>query len=246
MNKKILYVIGADIDVDLCKSLVPGDQVLMEVNGGRYYTEQKHPFVAEEPWLVVENDWLDDNGLLGQLVLRHSKVPWPMLLNYQTAHIQTGQPIVFKAIREKNHHLSEGPLFIVLQLVAYKQTESKISEEFPYLEKEEILAFQEAMEDPVVRRELLTDWSERLCHSVSKIGWKYNSWKRISIRACIPLYIMNAFLTKDLQLCKNIDNDNLLKLRIECHWLKMLLKQTGYIGHDFEKEFVKPNEKEAL
>jgi hypothetical protein len=246
------YVVGPDLDVDLCKSLVPGDHVLLEVNGGRYYTEQKNPLVAEEPWIILENDWFDEQSVAdgptartkprGQLVLKHGRVAHPVILDYdQLLNLPKGQPAVFKTTKGKNEHLPDGPLYVILQLIAFKLTEDRVDEAFPMMTQAMHDEFLEILEDDRLKVGLLEDWSGQLARGVKENGWKYNSVKRIGLRAAVPFAAVKAFVTRDYKAMLALSDDELIRLRRECHWLKMLLKQAGYIQHDPTREFIKPD-----
>src|SRR5665213_3594334 len=146
---RALYVVGPDMDLALVKSLVPKDQVLMEINGERYWSALKHPLVAEAPWEIVENTVGDKDGhATGQLVLKHPKVSQPLVLDYEhlveienTPDKKTFHPAVWSIV---NPSLAEGVLYVVLQMVAFRIPEDRLEQFFPA--RFDVNSFMEALE----------------------------------------------------------------------------------------------------
>lgn len=238
----IRYVVGPDLDVDLCKSLAPGDHVLVEVNGGRYWTQQHNPMVAEEPWEVVENEWHGDKHPEGQIVLKHKRVPQPLVLSYKELLAQPkSNPAVFKTsnARQKHDALPEGPLFVILQLVAYKLHEDKVAVEFPMPSRRMMEEFVETLEDDRLKVGLFEEWVDSFRRSVKASGWQYISAKRIAQRAGVGMPVVIALAKGDYKTLLAVPDDALIRLRIECHWLPMLLRQSSLIQHDHERVAVK-------
>ena len=129
---KTLAVVGADLDLSMCKALTEGDKVLMEVNGVRSWSAQKIPLVAEMPWTVISNDPQggDKGGpMSGHLVLRHPRIKEDFRLGYRQL-LKTGRrdPAVFI---ETNGAIQDGTLFVILQFVAIYIPENVAADMFP-------------------------------------------------------------------------------------------------------------------
>lgn len=243
---RALYVVGADLDIDLVKSLVPEDQVLMEVNGARYWTALKNPLVAEYAWIVVENNYSDIDGKpVGQLVLRHQKVKQPLTLDYRDLvphESPKGKKIVQPAVWAiTNPTLQEGILYIVLQMVAYRLPEDRVSAVFPPMSEADTHNFMEALEDDRVKAGLFEHWSQVFGKSVDEQGWHLRSVKRFALRAQVTTKIANALRKADYESLLRVNDGDLLNMRRECHWMKYLLRQNNLIAHDAEAVYQKTN-----
>lgn len=249
-NTAICHVVGPDLDIELCKSLSDGDMVMMEVNGGRYWTSQRNPMVVEEPWVVVRNDWVSGSvpagnvleaseSTDGQLILSHSKCK-SIVLSYNDLLTPPTGVAVFQTSNDKQSHkdLPKGILRVILQMVAYRLSNEQVDKQFPMPSDMDINAFGEALEDDRVKAGLLDDWV-RYFSKVKKAGWKHNCAKRIAQRANVPLDVVMAFIDEDYAKLLTVSDEHLTRLRIECHWLPKLMKQSEYIQYDFEREFVK-------
>ena len=237
-SNDIRYVVGPDLDIDLCKSLVAGDQVLMEVNGVRYVDGARNPMVASDVWEVVENEWEGDVPE-GQLVLKHPKVSRPIVLDYSDL-ITANSPAVFKTTNDKQAHkeLPDGSLFVILQMAAYRLPAKRVQTVFPMPKSEDFRKFDKELKDEYLKAGLLEDLVGVL-GKLNKNGWGHSSQKRIALRANVPLPVVGALIDGEYETLPTVPDDQLTRLRIQCHWLPMLIKQNSFICHDIEREYVK-------
>lgn len=237
---RILAVVGADLDIELCSSLTTGDKVLMEINGARTVSGQPNPLVAEEPWAVVSNDCQrgDKQGVMsGHLVLRHPSRTDQFSLSYrQIMRTGRGQPAVFV---ESNEAIQSGTLFVILQLVSFYAAENVIAELYPPISPSDLEEFQIALDDDRVKMGLLEDW----CRAFKRLpeGWGYNGDKRFALRANVPVAYIKALRTEDYNKLLTITDEELTRMRRECHWMPYLMRQNELTGGiDAEGEYSKP------
>lgn len=248
---ELRYVIGPDLDLDLCKTLVPGDHVLAEVNGGRYFARktcadraQTCPLVAEKPWIVKENQWNGDgHDTKGHLVLKHDFVERPLILDYTTAIKQAAknQPTVFRSTNnvQRHEYLPQGHLYVILQMVGHKLPEDRVTIDFPVLTQATMAEFLEALKDRRLKRNLMQDWASQIKRGISEAGWRHNSARRIALRAGLNLAHVKAFINEDYAAMNKLSDNEMINFRIECHWLPMLLREGGYIAHDANRIYDK-------
>lgn len=222
-----LAVVGPDLDADLLEKLTPGDKLLMEVNGTRYWSGAACPLVAEFPWEVVEN--VHSSGTNdGQLVLKHPRVRKPFILNYSKLLKVNKGPAVF-CEQSLPDMTIKGPFFVILQMVAFGLTENKVSEMFP--NRLSMDAFKALLVDLPVKKSLLLEWQKTL-KTFSSDGWSYNSIKRFAIRSRVDIDQVRTMCFGSLEEMMALPDDVLCKMRVESHWLPHFLRQSGLIQHD--------------
>lgn len=238
-----LAVIGCDLDVDLCSVLVSKDKVLMEINGSRTWSSQSNPLVAEEPWEVVSNElekrqvsFFDRNDnrvnktvLSGQLVLSHSRLKSPFVLDYKNL-MNTGEgPAVFV---EMNDEIKCGTtLFVILQMVGFYTPENTINKLYPPISMDGV---DDALSDSRVKLEIFKQWSFGM-RKFHDDDWGYWGIKRFALRAGVKVATVKSIRDGDLAACMQIPHDDIKRMWEECYWLPTLRKQGSYIMHDPEK-----------
>jgi hypothetical protein len=249
---RALYVAGPDMDIDLVSTLVPGDQVLMEINGARYWSTLKNPLVAEHPWEVLENTFENDGGeLTGHLSLRHPNVSHPIVLKYrdlaaterpenEKPNRKTTQPAVWVMTNPK---VRSGQLYIILQMVAYRLPEDHVERVFP--SKYDAETFVTMLQDDQVKRPMLEEWS-KLFAGLDEKGWHHRSVKRFALRSAVAVAVVKALRNADWARLAQVTDGEFLNMRKEAHWCKYMMKQANLIQHAPEVEYVAPSEeKEA-
>jgi hypothetical protein len=225
---KPFVVIGADMDAPLVKSLVEGDEVLMEMNGMRVSSKCACPLVAEQPWKVVRND-------KKELVLRHERVMGDLSLPYDTL-LSTARhsPAVFKI---NNPAYCTGPIYTILQFVGFRCTEEQVDELFPTPFDED--ACREALEDDRVKVGLLEQWGKTL-KTFRLHAFGYRSIKRISMRTQVREELILAIRELEWDKILDIEDNQLVAIHREMCWMPHFLQQSGLIHHDSEREYQKP------
>jgi hypothetical protein len=236
------YVIGPDMDLHLVKTLIAGDQVLMEINGVRYWSPLTNPMVAEHPWEVLENTAVDRSGrAAGRIVLRHPKVQEPFVLDYddllETERPEGGKMIQPAVWATTNPRLQEGVLYVFLQMVAYRLPEDRVERDFS--SKFELSHFTDALQNERDKETLLKDWSKAFSPRVDEKGWHLTSIKRLALRAQVRTTVVRALRTGDLEGLLRVSDGDLLSLRRECHWVRHLGRQNDLIAHDPDRVFIK-------
>lgn len=227
---KCLSVIGADLDMDLCRALVEGDKVLMEINGTRTFSTQRNPLIADFPWEVVSNRWhRKDKIVNGQLTLKHPSHPSNVVLDYSHA-IKTArkQPCVFV---EEDASIVPGQLFVILQMVGFRISEDQVDVVFPPLKPSELTGFRDALKDNFIKMELFKDWY-RIFQKMPE-GWQYNNDRRFAIRAKVKVGVVTALRQGDFQALLKVSDNDVISMFRECYWLPMLLRQSDFISHDY-------------
>jgi hypothetical protein len=200
------WVIGGDLDPELVRSLVPGDQLLCEMNGARIYSRLRCPLAAEDPWSVVSNN-------LAKLVLQHPRIPRPLRLPYERLlRLPPNQPAVFQ-IRDQT--LSPGPIYVLLQFASYRLPLPEIIKNYPLSLDVERLVGQS-------REEMVARLLETI-RTFERPGWGYRGVCRFSLRSHTRVRIIEAFRVGDMTAIRRLPDATIATMAREMNWLSHLL-----------------------
>lgn len=230
-----VHVIGANLDAGLCRTLIPGDQILAEINGKQISTFLC-PLVATTPWIVLENNISDEHERLsGQIVLQHPENPNPLILDYGHCMQLTGmdgEPLVFI---EHNKNFGVGTLFVILQMAAFRIPKDQVNTYFPDNWNRD--GFMLVLQDQKLKTKIFEDWSARL-QGISPQSWDYYGLKRMALRSHIPTSVIQHLKDLNYDELNKVPNADLLKFRQECHWMPYLKRQSNLISHDWHTTYV--------
>ena len=231
---KSVAVVGPDLDIDLCRVLTPGDKVLAEVNGVRFWSSHTNPLTAELPWEVVSNSPARKEGGIGwegQIVLRHPRMARELVLGYdQLLRVSNAAPAVFIS---HDTAIQQGTLFVILQAVAFYFPADGIAEIFPPLPDNESL---KTLTDRSFRIESLKA-SSRALSMLKDTGdgqgtWGYDGVTRFSLRTQMSVATIKALRGEDFDTAMELDRRSWTQVRRELHWLPMLLRQSLLVEQD--------------
>lgn len=236
ITAKPMVVAGADIDPSLCRMLTEGDQVMVEVNGKRIFSDHPCPLVAEHPWIVESNNPPKLNNRTSEenkLVLSHVEGSHKLVLNYgNLINLPRYQPAVFL---EKSVNLSEtggkpNSTFIILQMVSH-WTE-KVEHEFPSYNLAAARMVMSSVDD---RSFLIKEWGEMLLFEfrTGPVQWRHKSVLRLARRAHVRPQIIESLMMEEYKAIESLDLASLLCLHEAIYWLPMFLGQSRLIddGH---------------
>lgn len=223
-NSAAVAVVGADIDPSLVSKLYIGDRILVEVNGTRIRSENPCPLVAETPWTVAENNPpsrgqrpTEENTL----VLNHPQMH-PLILHYSNLlNLPKKQPAVFQ---EKDTNLSDGPIYVILQLISHYMPVEEVDDEFKPWDRESVIGI---LKDNEHRKTIIDIWI-RILKPFRRPGWGQKSVCRIALRAFVKPIVIEAFQHEDWDTIRALPIDVLLRLHEALYWLPRFLAQSSY------------------
>jgi hypothetical protein len=225
---RAFHVVGPDIDVDMLRTLTDGDQVLAEINGARLFSNAPVKSVASDhPWTVVSHEPGD------KLVLSNPLCANDLTLDYSALLTTTAtQPAVFMQTRDDG---LPGPLFVILQMIAYRAVETDLIELVEPFDK---IALLDLFDDERLKLGLLEEWCQVLA-TFPENGWRHKSFKRFANRAGVSRDVIKAFREHDWQTLLGLSDDTLVRIGEELHVLPVMMEKNnqrrGWIQHDFSR-----------
>lgn len=234
MNTKIdhnvVAVAGADIDPLLSTNLTRGDNVLVEMNGRRVWSELENPLVAEIPWTIEEINApieIENANEDHYILLSHPKVDRMLRLHYMNM-LETEndrQPAVFK---EKDKEFSSrpdgsaNPIYVILQLISHYAVRGETTKNMkPW--KEEECAF--CLADDDLRYIIFEQWTKVFKTFKRDRGWDHKSFNRFCMRAMLGKQDLRAFANEDWDAIEAIPSDKLLRIWETLHWTAPILSR---------------------
>jgi hypothetical protein len=220
-------VVGADLDISLVKTLVEGDNVLLEMNGMRMFAPQgiDCPLLSEQPWSVVSND-----GRL--LKLSHPRIKDELTLPYECLIRSNLSPAVFRIMNPA--YGTDGPIFVILQFIGHYLAPEEAATTFQNHFNES--RAREEFEDDNVRMGMLELWSKTL-QSFRQVGFGHKSLKRLALRADISEQVLRTIRDGEAQDMLNIDIESIIKLHRAFCWTHHFLNQNKLVQHDTNNVF---------
>jgi hypothetical protein len=207
-----VHVVGADVDRELLSSLVPGDHLLVELNGHRVFTESA--ISSPEPWRVVSNDAkiISVAHPASDEIL---ELPYDSLIKPQNK--SPDEPAVFLLKREGR---DVKTVWVVLQLISHKSTPGQLEKLTGTFNPDE---YKMIFEDATLKRGMLEAWCNAL-GTFSEKGWGYRSVKRFALRSSTSIATIKAFRSEAWDKIKSFDDETLLNIAREMELVTTLIR----------------------
>ena len=203
-RKSEYSVAGCDLDISLVKSLLPGDKVILEMNGS-CVPESEHP-LASSSWTVIQNssDLLRVTNRMG--VDLDIDLPYENIVNLD--------PAVFRIFNSSLG--TSGPIYVLLQFISYRATLNEIKERYTTSFDENVCL--DALEDDIVKMGIL----ENLHTYFNKFAdpdFQARSIKRFALRSRVKEETIEVIVSGDYVQMMGIEDSVLVKLMKACAWL---------------------------
>jgi hypothetical protein len=216
-----VHVVGPDLDKSMLSSLHVGDQILVEINGQRLFTDI--PIAAEQPWEVTETS---DECI---------KIYHPSSANTQVLHFadiipSSEGPAVF-LLRGTLPNLPV--IYVILQLISHKSDRKGLHAN-KYRWQFNAEAYSELFSDPIIKRGLLEKWCG-FFKTFNERGWGYKSYKRFALRAGIKTDTIRAFISSYWEEIEMLPDEVLLDIARQLELLPTFLELSNEIQHDFNR-----------